>query len=142
MPTNIELIELSDLAWTIVDPDGEHEPLEQDWIAAMPHDWPPPEAPEELRERLAVVTATLRTAGNAGLLRVVAAVTVHLAGHPELRRPDPALITAALRAEYPAGIPAEIEAWLARRPAPAAHERSHGAPVRQPRVNGRPPLAD
>ena len=51
-----ELIELSDLAWTIVNSDGEHESIERAWTAALPDDWAPAAGVEELRARLRQIT--------------------------------------------------------------------------------------
>ena len=51
----IELIELSDLAWTIINSDGEHESLERAWTEALPRDWAPAEGVDELRARLSQI---------------------------------------------------------------------------------------
>jgi hypothetical protein len=137
----IELIELSDLAWTIVDPDGEHESVEQAWTAALPDDWAPAEGVEELRGRLGQVTDTATGDGDAALLEVVAAVVVYLAAHPGRRRVEQAVIGEALREEYGEDVPGEIADWLARHPSLAAHPRRHGAPAPRRHLRSRPPVA-
>ena len=80
-PSMIELIELSDLAWTIVNSVGEHEPIEQAWTSALPDDWAPAEGVDELRTRLGEITDLLRATGETALLEVVSAVIVYLADH-------------------------------------------------------------
>lgn len=55
MPTpcnQLDLLALSELAWDIVDPEGDHETQEQIWTEALHDDGPPIETPEELRRRL------------------------------------------------------------------------------------------
>jgi hypothetical protein len=141
-PSTIQLIELSDLAWTIVDPDSEHEQLERVWTSALPHGWPPPADVQQLRARLTEVVDALRPGAEAGLLELVAAVIVHLAGHPERRRLEQAVIGEALRDAYAADVPAEITTWLAAHPSPAPHTRHHGAPAPRRHMHSRPVAPD
>jgi hypothetical protein len=140
-PSTIELIELSDLAWTIVDPDGEHEQLERAWSSALPHGWPPPADIEQLRARLTEVADALRPGAEAGLLELVAAVIVYLAGRPERRRVEQVVFGEALREAYAEEVPAEITTWLATHPSLAPHTRHHGAPAPRRHVHSRPPAA-
>ena len=134
-----ELIELSDLAWTIVNSDGEHESIERAWTAALPDDWAPAAGVEELRARLSQMTDQLRSAGDAGLLEVVVAVVVYLAAHPERRRVEQTVIGEALREEYGDRVPDEVVNWLATQPSITPHPRHHGALPRQRHFHSRPP---
>jgi hypothetical protein len=140
-PSTIELIELSDLAWTIINSDGAYESVEQAWTAALPDDWAPAEGVGELRARLSQVSDRLRGAADAASLEVVAAVIVYLAAHPERRRVEQAVIGEALREEYGEGVPEEIAEWLARQPSVTAHPRHHGVPAPRRRPHSRPPPA-
>lgn len=135
----IELVELSDLAWTIIAPDGEHEEHERAWTTALPHGWPPPADREELRAWVTQIADALRPAGADGLLELVAAVIVYLAAHPERRGVEQAVIGEALREAYAQDVPAEITAWLARHPSPAPRARPHGALARRRHLHSRPP---
>lgn len=137
----IELIELSNLAWTIINPDGEHESIEQAWTAALPDDWAPAEGVEELRGRMGQITDQVRGDGDAAMLEVVSAVIVYLAAHPERRRVEQAVIGEALREEYGEDMPDEIEDWLARQPSLTAHPRHHGARTPRRHFHSRPPEA-
>ena len=137
-PSIVELIELSDLAWTIINSTGEHESIEQAWTAALPNDWAPAEGVEELRARLGQVTDTVRGDGDAALLEVVSAVIVYLAAHPEGRRVEQAVISEALREEYGERVPDEIAEWLATQPALTAHIRHHGARAARRHFHSRP----
>lgn len=140
-PSIMELIELSDLAWTIINSDGEHESIERTWTAALPDDWAPAEGIDDLRTRLSEITDLLRATGEAALLEVVSAVIVYLAAHPDRRRAEQAVIREALSEEYEEDLPEEIVAWLARRPSLAAHRRHHGAPGPRRHFHTRPPAA-
>ena len=126
----IELIELSALAWTIINSDGEHDSIERAWTAAQPDDWTPAEGVDELRIRLSEISDLLQAAGETALLEVVSAVIVYLAIHPDRRRVEHAVIGEALNEQYGEALPGEIAAWLARQPSPAAHRRHHGARAR------------
>ena len=137
-PSIVELIELSDLAWTIINSTGEHESIEQAWTAALPDDWAPAEGVEELRARLGQVTDTVRGDGDAALLEVVSAVIVYLAAHPEGRRVEQAVISEALREEYGERVPDEITEWLATQPGLTAHTRHHGARAPRRHFHSRP----
>jgi hypothetical protein len=137
----IELIELSDLAWTIVNSVGEHDSIEQAWTAALPDDWAPAEGIEELRARLDQITDRVRGDGDAALLEVVSAIIVYLAAHPDRRRVEQAVIGEALREQYGEHVPEEIANWLARQPGLAAHVRQHGAPAPRRHFYSRPPVA-
>lgn len=140
-PSVIELIELSDLAWTIINSDGEHDAIERAWTAALPDDWAPAEGVDELRIRLTEITDLLQAAGETALLEVVSAVIIYLAAHPDRRRVEQAVIREALDEQYGEALPGEIAAWLARQPSPAAHPRHHGARVRRRHFHTRPPAA-
>jgi hypothetical protein len=134
----IELIELSDLAWTIIDSDGTHESLEQAWTAALPGDWAPDEGVDELRARLSEVTDAVTGNDARVLLEVLSAVIVYLAAHPDHRRVEPAVIGEALRDEYGAQMPHEIANWLTRGEGPEPRRRHPGAPAPRRRFHSRP----
>jgi hypothetical protein len=138
-PSTIDVVELSDLAWTIVDPGGEHEQLELAWSAALPRDWPPPADLGELRTRLREVTDALSPVAGRALLEVVAAAVAYLAAHPERRRVERAVIGEALREEFPEDLPPELAEWLARRAPAAPHQRGHGAATPRRHIHSRPP---
>ena len=140
-PSLIELIELSDLAWTTINSTGEHEAIEQAWTAALPDDWAPAEGVEELRARLDEIKETVRSDGDAVLLDVLSAVIVYLAAHPERRRVEQAVIGEALREEYGEDLPDEIAEWLTGEPGLAALLRHHGAPAPRRHFRTRPPVA-
>ncbi|HYB26440.1 MAG TPA: hypothetical protein VEF89_07500 [Solirubrobacteraceae bacterium] len=134
----IELIELSDLAWTIIDSDGKHESAERAWTAALPGDWAPDEGVDELRARLSEVMDAASEDGDRWMLEVVSAVIVYLAAHPERRRVEPAVIGEALREAYGQHIPGEIANWLAREHGPVPRHRHPGAPPPQRQFHSRP----
>ena len=136
----IELIELSDLAWTIVNSVGEHESIEQAWTSALPDDWAPAEGIEELRARLSQITDRVRGDGDAALLEVVSAIIVYLAAHPDRRRVEQAVIGEALHQEYGEDTPEEVAHWLAGQPSLTAHVRQHGARARRRHFHSRPPV--
>ena len=101
----IELIELSALAWTIINSDGEHDSIERAWTAAQPNDWTPAEGVDELRIRLSEISDLLQAAGETALLEVVSAVIVYLAIHPDRRRVEHAVIGEALNRAIRRGPP-------------------------------------
>jgi hypothetical protein len=137
--STIDLVALSDLAWTMLDPDGEHEALEQAWTAALPNDWPPAIDNEELQARLKEAATRLRPAGDDALLELVATVIGYLAAHPDRRHVDQAVVAEAVHGQYGAGPPDDIARWLARRTPPRAHNRRHGAPKPRRHLHSRPP---
>ncbi|HUA47040.1 MAG TPA: hypothetical protein VMA77_17535 [Solirubrobacteraceae bacterium] len=136
--SGIELIGLSDLAWTIIDSSSKHESVEQAWTAALPGDWAPDEGVEELRVRLSEVTDAVSRDGAPELLEVVSAVIVYLAAHPERRRVEPAVIGEALREEYGHQIPDEIASWVARGDGPVPRHRHPGAAAPRHHFRSRP----
>jgi hypothetical protein len=138
--TDIDLVELSDLTWGLVDPDGEHEAEEQAWTALLPVGWPPVATVEELCARLEEIVQALVPPAPAVPLRAVAAVMTFLAVHPERRGGDQAVLVDAMREAFPSGVLApEVAAWLdERRQAPPARERAHGAPDPRRHFHSRP----
>jgi len=132
------VIELSDLAWTIIDPTGEQELLERSWTAMLPDDWAPAEGVDELRVRLSEITERVDAAEKRAVLEVVGAVIVYLAAHPERRRVESAVIGEALREEYGECLPQEIAAWLVGQPSIMGHFRSHGASEPRRHFHSRP----
>lgn len=131
--TDIDLVELADLAWELVDPEGAHEADEQAWTALLPAGWPPIATIPELSTRLEEIVQALVPPAPAVPLRAVAAVMAFLAAHPGHRGGDEAVISEALSEAFPAGeLPADLAAWLDnRRRSPSARRRAHGA--RHPR---------
>jgi hypothetical protein len=128
-PSMIELIELSDLAWTIIDPrrarvDRAVRP------AAVRADWAPAEGVAALRDRLSDVTDAVRADGDVALLRVLSAVIVYLASHPERRRVEQAVVGRRWTRNT-GGAAGRDRGVAARQPSPPAQTQRHGA--RQPR---------
>ena len=142
--TPIDLVELSDLAWTLVDPTGAHDEEERLWIAALPHDWPPPQAPDQLQERLDETVAALRPAADVGRLELVVAAMCFLAAHRQRRVLDEGLFQDAIREAYgEQRPPGEAGRALAERAeALTAHSRGHGARRSRRHYHGRPDPAD
>jgi hypothetical protein len=140
--TDIDLVELSDRAWGLVDPDAEHEAEEQAWVALLPVGWPPIATLEELCARLEESVQALVPPAPAIPLRAVAAVMAFLAAHPERR--DDAVLSDALREAFPSGdLPAGVASWLdERRRTPLAGRRGHGAAHPRRRFRTRPPTAE
>ena len=135
----LDLLALSELAWDIIDPEGDHEAQEQAWTAALHQDWPPIETVEELAARLKEIADAIAWPPPAVDPGILTALIVFLAGHPGRCRIEEATLFDALHDAYPAGLPADITRWLAEREhTPAAHRRTHGArhPLRH--VDARP----
>jgi len=125
--TDIDLVELSDRAWGLVDPEAEHEAEEQAWVTLLPVGWPPIATLEELCARLEEIVQSLVPPAPAIPVRAVAAVMAFLAAHPERR--DEAVLSDALREAFPSGdLLAGVAGWLdERRRTPLAQRRGHGA---------------
>ncbi len=125
----LDLLALSELAWQIIDPEGDHDAQEQTWTAALHDDPPPIESVEELRARLSAIADATVSPPPAVDPRALVALMVFLAEHPQRRRIEEAALADALHHAYPDGLPPDMAAWLAeRRDTPAAHRRSHGVP--------------
>jgi hypothetical protein len=139
-----DLIELSDLAWELVDPEGEHDSEEHAWAALLPVGWPPIATLEELCARLEELVETLVPPSPAAPLRAVAAVMAFLAAQPERRPGDEDVISAALREAFPGGVlPADVAAWVdERRRVPSMRRRAHGAPHPRRHVHSRPSVRE
>jgi hypothetical protein len=135
-----DLVALSDLAWGVVDPEGQHEAEEQAWVALLAAGWPPIATVEELCARLEEVVQTLVPPAPAVPLRAVAAVMAFLAAHPDRRGDDEAVLVDAFREAFPSGVMApEVAAWLnERRRTPIARERAHGAAHPRRHFHARP----
>jgi hypothetical protein len=146
MPTGfneLDLLALSELAWEIVDPEGDHEAQEQIWTLALPEDRPPIGTAQELRTRLNEIADAISWPPPAVHPRALVALMVFLAEHPQRRRIEEGMLVDALDDAYPDGLPTDMTAWLAeRQQTPGAHRRTHGA--RQPRRHSdtRPPLPE
>jgi len=115
--STIDVVELSDLAWTVVDPDGTHEAQENLWTSGLPRGWPPPRSLEELRRILADEVTAQSDAGNVARLKLVATLMCFLAEHPLERPPDEALLHAALESSgghWPADVEKELAARAAK----------------------------
>lgn len=139
---NIDLIALSDAAWQVVDPDGEHEGEERAWSAAIEREGPPIRSLQELRGHLDGQVAALAPQAAAAPLSAVAAVMVFLAAHPDRHDRGGALLGDALRNVFGSTLPAQLASWLAAWHAkPGAHRRTHGAPHPR-RTPARPAPAD
>jgi hypothetical protein len=125
--TDVDLVELSDRAWGLVDPDAEHEAEEQTWVALLPVGWPPIATLEELCARLEEIVQSLVPPAPAVPVRAVAAVMAFLAAHPERR--DETMLFDALQEALPSGdLPADVAPWLDEHcRTPLARRRGHGA---------------
>ncbi|MGZ4200563.1 MAG: hypothetical protein ACXVRH_00725 [Thermoleophilaceae bacterium] len=146
--SSIDLIQLSDLAWTAVDPESVHEDEEALWAAALPESWPPPRSPEDLATVLADVVTTLSGTSNPARLKLVAAAMCFLADHPMPRALDEALLREALHEAFAAdGVPTDVAAELSIRAAridahvkaraarhPAGHVRHHPSAEIEPEL--------
>jgi hypothetical protein len=121
----IDLVELSNLAWALIDPAGVHEREERLWVAALRNDWSPPQSVDELEARLDETVSAPRPSVDPGLLALVAAVIGFLAAHSERRRFDEAVLRDSLFASFWAtGVPEEIEHVLEE--GVNSHARAHG----------------
>jgi len=139
----LDLLALSELAWDIVDPEGDHEAQEQTWTVALHEDWPPIETTEQLRARLSETADAISWPAPAVHPRALVALMVFIAEDPQRRRVEEAMLVDALDDAYPDGLPADMAAWLAeRRQTPAAHRRTHGAPQPRRHSDTRPPLPE
>ncbi len=137
--SSIDLIQLSDLAWTAVDPDGAHEDEEARWAASLPLRWSPPGSAAALADMLAERVTSLSNGAGSARLKLVAAAMCFLADHPAPRALDEALLREALHEAFATdGVPVDVAAELAIRAArvdahvkaraardPEPHERHH-----------------
>jgi hypothetical protein len=137
---DLDLVELSDLAWGFLDADGSHEAEEQAWVALLGAGWPPIATVAQLRAHLDAIAGALVAPSPAVPLGAVAALMAFLAAHPERRGVDEGLFGEALREAFPGGeLPGDITAWLAARAKqPASHRRRHGAHPPRRRFHARP----
>lgn len=127
--TDIDLVELSDLAWELLDPGDEHEAQEEAWTALLRPDGSALTTTDELRAHLDGLVERLTPTPPWIPLRAVAALMAFLAEHPERTDLGEALLCDALREELGPEPPADVARWReARRRSPAARLRSHGAP--------------
>lgn len=140
--SDIDLVELSDIAWQIVDPDGDHEAEEQTWTALLHTGWPPLATLADLRAHLDAIVAAVSPPAPAVPLRAVATLTAFLAAHPERHGIDEALLVDALHETFGADVPADVATWLANRgTTPEPRRRRHGA-AHPRRTDARPSPAD
>jgi hypothetical protein len=132
-PHDLDLVELSDLAWGFLDAAGSHEAEEQAWVALLATGWPPIATIAQLRAHLDAIAEALVAPSPAVPLRAVSALMACLAVHPDHRDVDEALFAEALHEAFPTSeLPGDVAAWLvARSHQPESHRRRHGA--RQPR---------
>jgi hypothetical protein len=138
--SDIDLVELSDIAWQIIDPGGDHEAEERTWTALLHAGWPPLPTLADLRAHLDEIVTAVSPPAPAVPLRAVAAVMAFLAAHPQRRDVDEALLIDALHETFGADIPADVAAWLDnRRTSSEPRRRRHGAP--QPRRTDAPPTS-
>ena len=137
---DLDLVELSDLAWGFLDGDDGHEAEEEAWVALLGAGWPPTATIAQLRAHLDAIAELLAAPSPAVPLRAVAALMAFLAAHPERRAVDEGLLGEALHEAFPGGeLPGDIAAWLAARAhQPAPHRRRHGARPPRRRFHARP----
>jgi hypothetical protein len=140
--SDVDLVELSDIAWQVIDPGGEHEVEEQTWTALLQIGWPPLPGLAELRAHLDEIVTAVSPPAPAVPLRAVAAVIAFLAAHPERRDSDEALLIDGLHETFGADLPPDVATWLSnRRRSPEPHGHRHGAPHAR-RTDARPSPAD
>ena len=126
--SDLDLLALSDLAWDIVDPAGEHEAEEEAWTASLRHGGPPLATSDAVRAHLDEMVSALVPRPPAVPVRVVAAVMAFLAEHPERRDAGDALLIDAIHEAYGDDVPGDVAAWLAvHRRSPEPRRRRHGA---------------
>ncbi|MGA2319368.1 MAG: hypothetical protein ABSG95_01325 [Solirubrobacteraceae bacterium] len=139
----LDLLALSELAWDIVDPEGDHEAQEHIWTVALAEDRPAIATTQELRARLNEIADAGSWPPPAVHPRALVALMVFLAENPQRRRIEEAVLADALHDAFPDGLPPDMEAWLAeRRQTPAAHTRTHGASQPRRHSDTRPPLPE
>ncbi len=137
--SSIDVVELSDFAWTVVDPDGAHEADENLWTRALPRDWPPPRSVDELRRMLAETVSAVGDAANAGRLKIVATLMCFLAEHPASRTLDETVLHEALEEAGAGHAPGDVEKELAARAARLdAHIRARTTRHPEQRAHGHP----
>jgi hypothetical protein len=112
------LVELSDEAWTVVDPEGEHEAEERRFVEVLvdPEGGFPLSGDSELRARLAATVESVAGDRIPAHLQAVSAVIAFLSRHPERRLLDEGVLSEALHDAFTEGIPASVTAWLRTRP--------------------------
>jgi hypothetical protein len=126
--SDIDLLELSDMAWQVIDPDGDYEGEEQAWATHLHTAGPPLAGLEELRTQLDELVSALSPPAPAVPVRAVAAVMAFLAAHPDRHDLGEALLMDALHDAFGADLPGDVMAWLsARRAQPGPRRRGHGA---------------
>jgi hypothetical protein len=114
-----DVVELSDQAWTVVDPEGEHEAEERRFVEVLlkgPAGGFPLSGDSELRAHLATTVESVAGDLVPAHLQAVAAVITFLARHPERRSPDERVLGEALHDAFPRGIPPSVADWLRTRP--------------------------
>jgi hypothetical protein len=114
-----DLVELSDQAWTVVDPEGEHEAEERRFVEMLlenPGGGFPLSADSELRAHLAATVESVAGDRIPARLQAVAAVISFLSRHPERHFLDEGVLSEALHEAFSDGVPESIAAWLHARP--------------------------
>lgn len=114
-----DVVELSDQAWTVVDPEGEHEAEERRFVEVLltdPEGGFPLSGDSELRTHLATTVESVAGDRIPAHLQAVTAVITFLARHPERHSLDEGVLSEALHDAFTDGIPASIAAWLRTRP--------------------------
>jgi hypothetical protein len=133
---------LCDRAWDVVDPGAEHAEEERIWTILLRPGEDSLTSSEELRARLDHLVRTETPRPMAIPPRVVAAVMLFVAEHPERRDAGEALLRDALRAAYGLQPPPDVTGWLrVRGRFPAARRRRHGAAIGR-RGGARPLVPD
>jgi hypothetical protein len=122
------LVELSDEAWTILDPVGLHEEEERRWIESLASDAAPHATLRQLDASLERIADSFGSEPVPA--RLVALLMTFLAAHPEVGELSEGVLHDALADRYAGGgLPVDIEGFLGRRRSmPDAVVRRHGAP--------------
>lgn len=137
---DLDVLELSTLAWGIADPEGLHEAEEQVWTAALARGWPPLGSTAELRSFLDSAVQALLPPAPSVPLTAVAALMVFLAAHPDRRQDGDSVLAAALHEAFGDELPPPaVSAWLTeRRSQSTPRARHHGAVAERRRFHSRP----
>ena len=139
-----DLTELSDRAWSVIDPLGLYEEEKRRWVTAIAPDGTIVDGLSALCDHLGRVADAIGSPHDPVPARLIVLVMTFLAAHPETHDLSDGVLRDAIAEAYPAGRPApEIAAFLARRAELRdARNRSHGATEPRHRYRAARPPSD
>lgn len=125
----LDLVELSDRAWEVIDPIGLYEEEERHWVEALTAEGRSIAGLPALGRRLERVAETVGSPHDHVPTRLTALLMEFLASHEEIHELSDGVLHDAIEDSYaPTEVPPDIAAFLAeRRDALDAHVRGHGA---------------